>query len=264
MDESPFLPSRSIARRVNPIATLKIAVDARRSRKSVHIDLLIAKPNSFFVEKSKGLREPAWLRIPRRYGRFHHIKLVFVHIDSCKGTGLVGVRKAQLVSFDELEEIPLVLGHLRVALHEFPRCVDQRGSSINLPPTLPGTTDSFAHDIAGRTTFGLLRENGLHLIVIDHRNGVAALALCDAIHARGKIGSVFRSISCLGYLRLLGEETRESVFAAGKLHPFLGEQGPRKKKHENHRNPCFQMHIRLSVGERSLSIYKEEGIVNRG
>jgi len=55
MDESPFLPSRSCARRVNPIAPLKIAVDARRRRKSVDVDLLIAKPNSSFVEKSKRL-----------------------------------------------------------------------------------------------------------------------------------------------------------------------------------------------------------------
>src|SRR5437667_11673865 len=55
MDKSPFLPSRSWARRVNPIATLKIAVDARRRRKSVDVDLLIAKPNSSFVEKSEGL-----------------------------------------------------------------------------------------------------------------------------------------------------------------------------------------------------------------
>src|SRR5438093_11025552 len=69
--ESPLLPSRSCARRVNPVATLKIAVDARRRRKSVHIDLLIAKPNSSFVEKYKRLREPARLRIPRRYGGFH-------------------------------------------------------------------------------------------------------------------------------------------------------------------------------------------------
>src|SRR5438034_8173028 len=184
-------------------------------------------------------------RSPRRYGRFHHIKLIFVHIDGCKGAGLVGVRKAQLVSFDELEEIPLVLRHLRVALHEFPRCVHQRGSSINLPPTFPGTTDSFAHDIAGRTTFGLLRENGLHLIVIDHRYGVAALALCDAIDARRKVRSVFRSIGGLAYFWLFREKARESVFAAGKLHPFLREQGTRNRKHQDYRKEPCETHFRF-------------------
>src|SRR5262249_42924753 len=109
----------------------------------------------------------------------------------------------------------------------------------------PRTADSFAHDIAGRTTFGLLRENGLHLIVIDHRYGVAALALCDAVDASRKVRSVFGSIRGPGYFWLVRGKARESVFAAGDLHPFLREQGSGNRKQQDYRKETCEAHIRF-------------------
>src|SRR2546430_14886474 len=120
ISRSPLLITPSRTRCVNPVTRLKTAVDARWRGISVHIDLLIAKSKSLLVEKSERLREPAWLRVTRWDGGFHHIKFIFVHVDRCESAGLVGIGEAQLMSLDKLGEIPLVLRYLRVALHEFP------------------------------------------------------------------------------------------------------------------------------------------------
>src|SRR2546425_10468285 len=204
--------------RVSPIPWLTVPVDAGRCRVSIDIDLLVSKPDSSLVEPSERLRKPARLRVTGRYGRLDDIELVFVHVRRCESPGFIGIGEHHLMSFDEVVEIPLVLRHLRVPLHELPRRMNKSGSQINLPPPLSRTSDSRTHDVAGGAGLGFFREYSLDLIVIDHRYRVAALALSDAINACRKVGSIFGSISRLRNLWLTREKAGEAVFTAGKLH----------------------------------------------
>src|SRR5207244_12485744 len=70
-------------------------------------------------------------------------------------------------------------------------------------------------------------------------------ALLVSTAARRKVCSVFRSISSLAYFWLFREKARESVFAAGKLHPFLREQGTRNRKHQDYRKEPCETHFRF-------------------
>jgi hypothetical protein len=70
----------------------------------------------------------------------------------------------------------------------------------------------------------------------------AAVALRDTIDTCRKIGPVFRPVSRLGYLRLTRKEARETVVTIGKFNPFLGEQRPRNRKHQDRRNQRHQTH----------------------
>src|SRR5438552_19192711 len=112
------------------------------------------------------------------------------------------------MSFDELEEVPLILRDLRVPLHELPGCVNKRGSEINLPPPFAAATDSPAHNVAGGAGLGFLREYPLKRAVIDHGYRVAALALRDAVDVGRQVGAILRFIRRLDDLRLARKKTR--------------------------------------------------------
>src|SRR5688572_333376 len=100
-------------------------------------------------------------------------------VDRREGTGAIGIEELQAMSFDQVRDIPPVVGHLRVPLKELPRRVDDRPlhiappaviTGVALSPILPALLDS-----RGVYFFGVL--------VIDHRDGVAARAILDAIDA---------------------------------------------------------------------------------
>src|SRR5947207_2418742 len=211
-------------------------VGAGRCGISFDIDFLISEPDSLLVEESERLRKPARLRVARGYGGFDDVEPVLVHVHRGEGSRFVGVCQRQLMSFDELEEVPLILSHFRVPLHELPRCMNKRGSHVHLPPSLTTAGDSSAHDVAGGARLGFLAEYSLNLVVIDHAYRVAALALRDAVDAGRKVGAILRSIGRLRDLRLAREKARETVFAIGKLDPFLGEHGPGNGQHQGGRN----------------------------
>src|SRR3989442_5758784 len=120
--------------------------------------------------------------------------------------------------------------------------MNKRSSHMHLPPPLPAAADSLADDVARGAGLGFLREYSLNLVVIDDRYRVAALALRDAVDAGRKVGAILRSIRRLRDLRLAGKKTRETVFAIGKLNPFLGEQGRRNGQHQGGRNQWRQAH----------------------
>src|SRR5438552_11880258 len=121
--------------------------------------------------------------------------------------------------------------------------MNKRRSDIDLPPPFSRAgRESRTHHIACGAGLGFFSEYPPDLIVISHSYGVTALALRDAIDACRKVGSIFRSISRLRYIRLAGEKARKAVFAAGKLHPFLSEQRTRNGKQYRRREQWHQTH----------------------
>src|SRR5262249_40426612 len=105
--------------------------------------------------------------------------------------------------------------------------------------------------IAGASAAGLgtngtrlrfLGEYSLGLRVIDDSHRIAALPLGCAINARRKFSFMLRYISRFSYLRLSWKIAREAIFPAGKLDPFLSEQRPRNREHQDRRNQWRYAH----------------------
>src|SRR5439155_16762405 len=114
----------------------------------------------------------------------------FVHVNPSEGTGFIGVvRELQLMSFDEVYEIPHKARHLGVPLHQLPCCIDDRSSQITL--LMPLIAWASQTGLAARGTgLGFLGEYSLSLVVIGHRHGVAALIFHSDIDEICQIGSM--------------------------------------------------------------------------
>ena len=83
--------------------------------------------------------------------------------------------------FDQIDEIPHEARQPGVPLHQLPRGMKDRASHIIDPVALIARVRPAAGFGARRAGLGLLGEDSLDLAVIDHRHGVAALALRGAM-----------------------------------------------------------------------------------
>src|SRR5438874_12166238 len=88
--------------------------------------------------------------------------------------------------------------------------------------------------------FGFLGEYPLGLVEIDDRHRITAPPLGCAINPRRQVGFVLGPVCSLRYLRLSWKITREAIFPAGKLNPFLREQRPRDGENQGCRNEWRQ------------------------
>src|SRR5207249_4075464 len=105
------------------------------------------------------------------------------------------------IAFDEVDDTPHKESELGIALHQLPCCVRNRSSDIGLPVSLIARSSQAGFG-ARRATLGFLCEYSLGLVVIDHRHGIAALALCGAIDASRQICFMLRSVGGLCHFRL--------------------------------------------------------------
>src|SRR5262245_24232897 len=101
------------------------------------------------------------------------------------------------MSFDKVHEIPEIMRHPGIALHELPRRIDNSASNVVFPVTLADSASSNTGLGSHGTGLRLLRKNSLCLVVIDDRHGVPACALNHAIHTGRQIGAIFGLVSSL-------------------------------------------------------------------
>src|SRR5687767_1911797 len=145
-----------------------------RYGQSVVIERAVAEALAGRVDPSERLLEEPGLRIALGDCSLHDIQLVLVHVDRGVGARLVlVVGELQLVAFDEVDVVPGQFRDPGITLHELPGRVDDRAGKIHLPIAGSGRTGrrrvALADLGASRARLGLLRQQPLDLVVIDHR-----------------------------------------------------------------------------------------------
>src|SRR6185295_27604 len=97
-----------------------------------------------------------------------------MHVNSREGPGFVGVRQLQLMSFDEVHEIPDEARYLGIALHEFPRRSDDCSAQIAPPMSFTTVTAAFARLRAWGARLRFFSEYLFNRVVVHDCHRIAA------------------------------------------------------------------------------------------
>ena len=127
----PFRASRSAGSVARVLLVWRRS--SRRRRERVVIERLVAELVALLVEPPERLLEERRLRIPCGNGSLDDVQLLIVHVDRRHRARSVAVRQMHLMTADAVRGIPRQLRHLRIALHELPRRMEERALIVEPP-----------------------------------------------------------------------------------------------------------------------------------
>src|SRR6267142_1996560 len=114
-------------------ATSSSSYRPRRRRERGVIQRLVAQLLAVLVEPPERLLEEQRLRIPCGNGPLDDVELLIVHVERGHRARSVAVRQMHQVTADSIRGNPRQLRHLRVALEELRRRMDERALVVEPP-----------------------------------------------------------------------------------------------------------------------------------